>query len=375
MKNAIVLLLIIIQINCTSKTETYTIAEINGIRHIHNRAPAWGENCRLDLELIGKFGELDSDNESLQLYRPTDLVVDSKGDLYILDAGNFQVKKFSSTGEFLFSFGSKGQGPGEFQTPFGMEIDEQDNIYIADYANNVIHMFDSRGELIRGIKSEKSLMPQSILFLSRGRLSVKYQGFSNPEEEEKDKLVKIVNFSGEIVGEFGDRRSYDDQMMRMIGNEVFFTADSEKNIYIARMTRNLIEKFNISGQLIWRMDRVKPYEESETSQSQKVTNPDGRTFYFFRTNRFSFWVQSDHEDRLWVSSQEREYTDAEWERGGHSEENIRIFEIFSKDGVLLGILKKDFYSVGRLFKIIGDRFFLIDAREEHSVFEYRIIDK
>ncbi|MFC1564936.1 NHL repeat-containing protein [candidate division KSB1 bacterium] len=361
--------------NCTSAPETYTVEETGGIKYIHNISPKWGDAPKVDLGFVRKYGELESGNENLQLYRPMDVAVDSKGDIYILDSGNFRVQKFTSDGEFILSFGNKGQGPGELSAPFGMDTDENDNIYIADYTNQVIHVFDMNGNFVRGIKPGKGLMPKSLLFIDPEKIILNSQGLSDPEKLESEKLVKIINNSGEITGEFGERKQFEDEMLQFIGNEVFFALDGDNNIYISYMMQNRIEKYNSEGNMIWKMDRVKPYPESETSESKRGTSPDGRTYYVFKTNRFSLNIQSDHRDRIWVQSMERAYTDGEWERGGESDENIIIFEIYDKDGILLGELKKDFYTKGRLFRIIGDRFFVIDARDEHSVFEYRIIEK
>ncbi|MCP4725676.1 MAG: 6-bladed beta-propeller, partial [bacterium] len=214
-------------IGCSSEPETYTVEEVEGVRYVHNLAPEWGDESRIDLEFVRKYGELESEDENLQLYRPGGLVADSKGDIYILDSGNFLVKKFNSNGEFMFSFGSKGQGPGEFQAPFGMNIDIEDNIYIADYTNQVIHVFDSSGRFIRGIKAGQSLMPQSLLIIDPEKLVVKYQGLVDPEKAEKEKLVKIIDGNGEITGGFGQRRTYEDEMLNFIGNDFFFAHDRE----------------------------------------------------------------------------------------------------------------------------------------------------
>lgn len=45
---------------------------------------------------------------------PLGLAIDSSGDLYTLDLGNFRIHKFDSDGNFLLSFGAEGSGDGEF---------------------------------------------------------------------------------------------------------------------------------------------------------------------------------------------------------------------------------------------------------------------
>lgn len=59
--------------------------------------------------VLGKNG----DNEGL-LYNPASVAIDGEGYVYVLDVGNHRVAVFSLSAEFLRSFGSAGEGPGEF---------------------------------------------------------------------------------------------------------------------------------------------------------------------------------------------------------------------------------------------------------------------
>jgi tripartite motif-containing protein 71 len=54
-----------------------------------------------------------------------------------------KVNKFTSSGQFITSWGSLGSDPGEFNSPKGLTLDENDNVYVADEFNNRIQKFDS----------------------------------------------------------------------------------------------------------------------------------------------------------------------------------------------------------------------------------------
>ena len=58
----------------------------------------------------------------------------------------FQV--FDHNGEFLFCFGSNGEGNGQFNAPTGLAVDAQDNILVADWGNSRIQIFDSQGSFL-----------------------------------------------------------------------------------------------------------------------------------------------------------------------------------------------------------------------------------
>ena len=43
---------------------------------------------------------------------------------------------FTSDGKFLYSFGSRGEGNGQFNGPTGLAVDNLDNIVVADWGNS-----------------------------------------------------------------------------------------------------------------------------------------------------------------------------------------------------------------------------------------------
>lgn len=78
-----------------------------------------GRVIGLEPELV--IGGDSSDPRSL-FYRPSDVGVDADGRMYVLDAGNHRVQAFSREGNFVRSFGKRGQGPGEFTSGARLEV-------------------------------------------------------------------------------------------------------------------------------------------------------------------------------------------------------------------------------------------------------------
>jgi hypothetical protein len=87
-----------------------------------------------------------------QFRQPTDVAWDSQGNIYITDGYiNSRVAKFDKDGDWVKSWGDRGTGAGEFNTPHSIAIDAKDRIYVADRNNRRIQVFDPDGKHLRTI--------------------------------------------------------------------------------------------------------------------------------------------------------------------------------------------------------------------------------
>ncbi|HEX4333879.1 MAG TPA: peptidyl-alpha-hydroxyglycine alpha-amidating lyase family protein [Usitatibacter sp.] len=82
----------------------------------------------------------------------TDVAFGPKGEIYISDGYiNSRVAKADHNGNWLKSWGERGDKPGQFNTPHNIATDAAGNVYVADRFNRRIQVFDGDGNFLRAI--------------------------------------------------------------------------------------------------------------------------------------------------------------------------------------------------------------------------------
>jgi len=126
-------------------------------------------------------------------YQETDIAWGKDGSIFVSDGyGNSRVAKFDKDGNFVKSWGERGNKPGDFNTPHSIVVDNNDVVYVADRANGRIQTFDSEGSLKAVWK-----LPTApwALCLTNGPNQVMFVGSVG--------RIYKMDLSGKILGAFG----------------------------------------------------------------------------------------------------------------------------------------------------------------------------
>jgi hypothetical protein len=87
--------------------------------------------------------------EGIAVDNATALVSPEHGDVYVADTGNDRVEVFSPTGALLFTFGTKGEAAGQFESPASVTVDPATgNVYVEDFLNWRVQEFTATGEFV-----------------------------------------------------------------------------------------------------------------------------------------------------------------------------------------------------------------------------------
>ncbi|HEX7652212.1 MAG TPA: 6-bladed beta-propeller [Verrucomicrobiae bacterium] len=84
---------------------------------------------------------------------PTHITVDREGRWWVTDSMNCRVQSFSPDGKYLSQFGGNSDTPGHFARPKGVAADASGHIYVADALFDNFQIFDPAGHLLLAVGS------------------------------------------------------------------------------------------------------------------------------------------------------------------------------------------------------------------------------
>ncbi len=134
--------------------------------------------------------------------RPTDVAWDAAGNIFVADGlGNQRVAKFDKNGVFVKSWGSRGNGQGQFAAARAIAVDGQGNVYVADPGNKRIQVFDNNGTYKSAITAVEN---PDALCITPGANQFLFASNSNPPGDIgiRGDIYKL-RLDGTVVGKFG----------------------------------------------------------------------------------------------------------------------------------------------------------------------------
>jgi sugar lactone lactonase YvrE len=378
------------------------VETVDGIRVVHNeKGGLWGKTPKVAFELVRKIGDIDTEDEHLAFNYPSDVVMDAAGNIYVLDTGNTRIQKFGPEGKYLATIGRKGQGPGEFIMPDGLDIDRNGNLVVSDTAQSRIHV------IFGGGKDTQSLVLRDeriygVRALGSGDYAGRATTYSIPMRNQPAKkvgqmrLFRTIAADGRIIGSFGELVDFGEALTNATGNTSEFDVDAHDALTVTFTALNRVEKYGPDGKLLWRSDRPLNYGTEVKKKGKVETSGGGVMMSSPEMNTCSKGIAVDAKGRAWVVTMARQLKKEEEVNtsmmsagsagGGISNVSIKTegntdlrttdafkLELFDGDGVLLGeIPLSHFVDVIRIF---GDQLFLIDRERGVTVYQYKIVEK
>jgi len=377
------------------------VETVNGVRVVHNiKGGLWGASPRLALELVRKLGDVDTEDEHVAFNFPNDVAVDPADNIYVLDTGNTRIQKFGPDGRYLATVGRKGQGPGEFIMPDGLDIDRDGNLVVGDTAQSRLHVIIGDGKDARSIilKGERLYGVRCLAaggYVGRASTWVyPMPGQDNPKIADM-RLFRHLAPDGRTTDSFGTLTDFGETMTNAAGNTTETAVGPGDALLAIYTAQNRVEKYGPDGRPLWRADRPLGYGTEVKKKGKFDTSAGGVSMSAPEMNTCSAGIAVDAKGRSWVLTYARQLKKEEQVQtsmtsvGGQAGvSNVSIktegntdlrttdafrLDVFDADGVLLGEIPLTHFA--DVIRIAGDSLFLIDRERGVTVYQYRIVEK
>lgn len=176
------------------------------------------------------------------LRAPSDVAVSKQGRVYVVDGVNQRVAVFDKDGRMQFSFGRQGSGPGEFDTPVGIDIDDAGMVYIADSRNHRMQIFTAEGGFARQIRlpplNDHPADPVDVAVVPSGRRCY-------VSDNDNHRILFVDLARGEIFKTVGEKGTADLQFRYPF----LATADADANLYVVDVINTRLQVLGPAGNL------------------------------------------------------------------------------------------------------------------------------
>jgi sugar lactone lactonase YvrE len=196
------------------------------------------------------------------------IATDRQGYIYVTDTKRHALFKFNKDGDLIYKIGRQGSGGDEFQYPSGVVVDSADSVYVLDRGNSRIKKYSSDGKMIkawgsRGRGDGQFMLPSDIDISAAGEIFVLDQN-----------RVQRFNAEGEFLGSWGQAGQGEGEFL----NPKALAIDVNNIVYIADSGNNRIQKYDNMGR------HIASWGESGSGDSQFsdpcdiVVAPSGRVY-------------------------------------------------------------------------------------------------
>ena len=163
------------------------------------------------------------------------IAVDAENNVYVTDARNNLVQKFTNGGDLLTDWGDEAQGPQALDGPIGIAVDGDGAILVVDGTHDRVVRFDAFGNLISAFGSE-TFDPSG--FVVPTGIAVDAQGNIFVADSSHDRISKF-DAAGNVFLTWGSRGAGPGQFRFAVGVVV----DEEGFVYVSEGGNDRIQKF------------------------------------------------------------------------------------------------------------------------------------
>ena len=202
-------------------------------------------------QVVKSFGTHGNGNG--QFIFPTGVAFDDENHLYVVDNHNHRVQKFNIRGEYMLKFGSCGSNNGQLQYPVGITVHNK-RVYVADQGNHCISVFQCDGNFSQTIGQSELNRPHDVAVTNNQLLVANYN----------DHCITIFTLDGNYISKFGKHGTGRGDL----SSPTSLTIDMYGSIIVTERGNNRLSVFNKDGVFIHCFG-------SKGSAEGQFSSPDG----------------------------------------------------------------------------------------------------
>ena len=194
----------------------------------------------------------------LELSKHDDLfsfAVDEAGNVFVVNVAQSRVEVYDRRGRLTTSWGTKGDGPGEFDFTLGgargrynrggLDIDAEGNVYVADTGNARVQKFDRDGKLLvawggKGNADGLFQQPSDIAISGTGDVYVL-------DDESLHASIQRFTPNGRFLENLSDPRT---STPSLLGEALMIEVGPDGSLYVPATGHHVVYRFDENGKLL-----------------------------------------------------------------------------------------------------------------------------
>lgn len=164
------------------------------------------------------------------------------GSFYVADLGNSRVQQFDRDRNFVRSWGTRGDGDGQFRAPGNVDVDTDGTVWVSDFLRGDVQQFTADGTFIQRIDPSGDAN-----IINAGAVTIAPDGRVWISDYHRNRFV-IFERDGTFHGVLGGVGSSPEARMQEPWQVAF---DSAGNAFVADQLNHVVKVFNPAGQFVY----------------------------------------------------------------------------------------------------------------------------
>lgn len=202
------------------------------------------------IQAWGSYGSVDNDTAPGGTFNePWGIAVAPDGSVYVTDTWNYRIQKFTADGEFVTMWGTSGAGDATntFWGPRGIAVDQNGRVFVTDTGNNRVVIFDSNGAYlaqfgVNGLNQGEFDEPVGLAVDQNNNVYV---------VDTWNKRIQVFQpTDGDLAYQYMREWSVSGWEGQSINNKPFIAIDSAGNVFVTDPDGYRVLEFNSQGEFI-----------------------------------------------------------------------------------------------------------------------------